>query len=271
MGLLFRQCSFRFLSREGCDSPRHPVGKLDNIIFCPRSLVIIGEITLQPEDERHKSRFQLHSRNIKHCCNWIHGEIKRKKKQWGSIWGTGFPEKLIQRKRSLNSYSVLYICEWQNTPENSIEAADKRTGAVWFEPSGASPGSDLNSVTDNDPSVSRRSDEIHHLKVCASPHLRIHLTDLQPSTCRFDNRQNALQLVKVASAQRGMSPEGSVLLIPGSSRLCGRHPPLSDGCFITFWARCCEPRCDPVAVSKMSLMKPNAEPIMAARRKDEAC
>lgn len=106
MGLLFRQCAFPCLSREGCDSPRHPVGKLDNIIFCPRSLVIIGEITLQPEDQRHKSRFQLHSRNKKHCCNWIHGEIKGKKQSGVAFGALDFLKSLSKEKEVLTAVQI---------------------------------------------------------------------------------------------------------------------------------------------------------------------
>lgn len=44
--------SFLFEVTDGCDLPCHPVGKLNNVIFCPWSLVIVSEITLQPERER---------------------------------------------------------------------------------------------------------------------------------------------------------------------------------------------------------------------------
>ncbi len=37
---------------EGFDLPCNSVGKLYNIIFCPWSLIIIGKITLQPEERK---------------------------------------------------------------------------------------------------------------------------------------------------------------------------------------------------------------------------
>lgn len=36
---------------DDCDSPRHPVCKLHNVVFCPRSLVVIGQLALEPETE----------------------------------------------------------------------------------------------------------------------------------------------------------------------------------------------------------------------------
>lgn len=75
-----------FFRREVCDLPRHPVAKLNNIIFCPRSLVIIGEITLQPEEGRHNQGFNYTARYKKNCCNGSLAEIKEKKTEWGCFW-----------------------------------------------------------------------------------------------------------------------------------------------------------------------------------------
>lgn len=111
LGCCFDIVHCLFLSGEGCDSPCHPVGKLDNIIFCPRSLVIIGEITLQPEEKRQKSGFQLHSRIKKRTAAAVFRQkLKRRKKKRGVAFGVlDFLKSLFKEKEVITAIQDSFI------------------------------------------------------------------------------------------------------------------------------------------------------------------